>query len=176
MRRTSFVLLAMGLAGCTGPVARGPVLPVPPSAPDWAGEPVPGRQIRAIGRVDLPLDAPERLLRDLADARACELVRDSFASRAAEGVRRRVRPGSSDSLSSRLRTAILRTPFSGCAIARRSILNGAQGRRWCWAQAVLDSAELAPVLERELRRLGALASWHSPLDVLEHPHAPSPTF
>lgn len=150
------------LSSCTRPANPAPVLSSPPSSPTtrpapsepvWTKEEPPRRTIRAVGREDLPETAPERVLMDLADALACEQAREVLARRASEGLRAKEGMDSAQVRSARLQAAIRRSPLHGCVIPRREIRLDKAGRRWCWSEAVLDSAEVARLLEREWKRL-----------------------
>lgn len=140
-------------ASCTSTANRAPSVVPPPPEPVWPKEGASRGAIRAIGREDLPEAVPERILRDLADAAACDKVREELANRAAAGLLRRGGMDSVDARSTRLLAAIRRTPLHGCRISRRDFRSAGAGRRWCWSEAILDSAEIFTLLDRELKKL-----------------------
>lgn len=144
--------LLLGLVACAGTAAEAGSAPRAPNAPAWTRSPPFPRTVVGIGIADQPSGAPDRILRDLADADACERARASFAQRAAAELRRS-KDAPQDSLEARarrLRASILRTSFHGCRIDRRECVEGKASRLWCWSRAVLDTSETMPALVREL--------------------------
>lgn len=124
-----------------------------PAAPGWtpAGA-SPEVPVRAKAWEDLPLADPERLVRDLADAKACLAVRSDLA-RLVEAGLVRARPAVSPKAAGNVRSALERTAVPGCSIARRECRDDGRARRWCWSEAVLDSSTARAWARRELRRL-----------------------
>lgn len=152
--RCSLGLLVLALLpACTRPPNPPPEAAPPPPDPAWSVAEPARWTVRAVGRESLPEAEPERLLRDLADALACELARETLARRAGEALRAKGGMDSVAARSARLQAAIRRNPAHGCAIARRVMRLDKAGRRWCWSEAVLDSAEVHPLLDREWKRL-----------------------
>ena len=152
-RRAAGWIALVVLSSCSRPPNPSPEAAPPPPDPAWSVAEPARWTVRAVGRESLPEAEPERLLRDLADALACEQARETLADRAGEALRAKGGMDSVAARSARLQAAIRRTPAHGCAIARREMRLDKAGRRWCWSEAVLDSAEVHPLLDREWKRL-----------------------
>ena len=103
-----------------------------------------------MGVESLPAAEPVRLTRDLADAEACRNATDSFIHRATKGSAR-LPPEISDKIRQQVRSAVARSSFPACRIENRECWEAKDGRRWCWASAVLDTADIRMTLEQVLK-------------------------
>ena len=155
------MVLLLVLGGCaakaTTTSAAPPKVPSPEKPPaassSWKVSPATiDAPVRAGAWEELPLGDPARLVRDLADAKACVAVRSELARVVVSGLAR-ARPAVSAKASGQVRSGIERTVVPGCAIARRDCGDDGASRRWCWSEAFLDSAVARAGARRELVRL-----------------------
>lgn len=163
MRLWSWGVLLLVLGGCAAkakpPVAK-PASAPPPAAPSefppvsvWASIPVQTEwPVRATAREELPREDPSRLVRDLADAKACVAVRTELARFVASRLDRVPQLLSPKSLAS-VRSGLERSAVPGCSIARRDCGDDGRSRRWCWSEAVMDSSTVLALARRELARV-----------------------
>lgn len=161
MRSASWVALLLVLGGCAAkarttaaaPSASVPVRTPPPEGPKWAASPASVEvPVRAAAWEELAFEDPERLVRDLSDAKACVAVRTELARLVGVGLAR-ARPPVSAKASGAVRSALERVAVPGCAIARRECRTDGQTRRWCWSEGVLDSSVARQWVRRELPRI-----------------------
>lgn len=166
MRLSSWGVLLLVLGGCAAkakpPVAKTQVAkPAPPPTVQVASPPVPVWTslpaqgvwpVRATAWEELPREDPSRLVRDLADAKACVAVRTElarFVSSRLDRVPQLLPPKSL----ARVRSGLERSAVPGCAIRHRDCGDDGKSRQWCWSEAVLDSSTVLALARRELARV-----------------------
>lgn len=168
MRLSSSGLLLLVLGGCASkarppvvgspvaepPVSRKVVVAVaPPPVPAWTDAPAGSdRPVRALAWEELPIEDPPRLVRDLADAKACVALRTELARFVATRLDR-VPPSLPAASVARVRSGLENAAVPGCAIGRRDCGNDGKTRQWCWSEGVMDSSTVLALARRELGRV-----------------------
>lgn len=168
MNLSSWGALLLVLGGCAvkaKPHMAGPAAPLagvvkvdPPPAPAWRKDLSPSRwPVRATAWEELPLEDPARLVRDLADAKACVAIRSELARFVVSRLERTPPLLAPRSLAA-VRSGLERSSGPGCSIARRDCGNDGKSRRWCWSEGALDSSMVLVLARRELARVDSLGA------------------
>lgn len=175
MNLPSWGALLLVLGGCAAkakPPMAGPGAPQagvvkvePPPAPAWQKDPSSSRwPVRTTAWDELPLEDPARLVRDLADAKACVAVRSELARFVVSRLDRTPPLLTPRSLAA-VRSGLERSSGPGCSIARRDCGNDGKSRQWCWSEGALDSSMVLVLARRELARVDSLRADRLVLEV-----------